>query len=133
MLKLEIVTPEKRVLEAEVDSVTIPTSSGEVGILPNHAPLISALKPGLLSYSTKGSGEKLAVSGGFVEVNKNKVAVLADTAETADEIDLEAAKAERELAEKAFAAVASGSVEETEASRDQIEAANVRIQLAGSK
>ena len=120
MLKLEIVTPEKRVLEAEVDSVTIPTASGEVGILPNHAPLISALKPGVLS-------------GGFVEVNSNKVSVLADTAETADEIDLELAKADREIAEKAFAAVASGSVEETEDSRDQIEAANVRIQLAGGK
>lgn len=133
MLKLEIVTPEKRVLDADVDSVTLTTASGEVGILPNHAPLISALRPGVLSYSNKGSVEKLAVSGGFVEVNNDKVAVLADTAETADEVDVEAARADRELAEKAFAAIASGPVEETEASRERIDAANVRIQLAGGR
>ena len=133
MLKLEIVTPEKRVLDADVESVTLMTASGEVGIMANHAPLISALKPGILSYSSKGSTERLAVSGGFVEVNSDKVAVLADAAETAADIDIDAAKADRELAEKAFAAVASGPVEETEASRDQIDAANVRIQLAGGK
>ena len=67
MLKLEIVTPEKRVLDAEVDSVTLVTASGEAGILPNHAPLVSALKPGVLSYGVKGVVEKLAVSGGFVD------------------------------------------------------------------
>ncbi len=133
MLRLEIVTPEKRVLDADVDSVTLPTATGEAGILPNHAPLISALKPGLLTYSAKGSSEKLAVSGGFVEVNSNNVTVLADTAETADEIDLEAARSDREVAEKALAAAASGTVEETEASRDLVEAANIRIQLAGGK
>jgi F-type H+-transporting ATPase subunit epsilon len=133
MLRLEIVTPEKRVLDADVESVTVPTATGEAGILPNHAPLISALKPGVLTYTNKGTTEKLAVSGGFVEVNANKVAVLADTAETAGEIDIDAARAAREAGEKAFAAVASGPVEESQAARDQIEAANVRIQLAGSK
>lgn len=132
MLKLEIVTPEKRVLDAEVDSVSVPTASGEAGILPNHAPLISALKPGVLSYTTKGSTEKLAISGGFVEVNSNKVAVLADTAETGAEIDIEAAKAEREAAEKALSSM-NGSVEESEAFRDQLASANVRIHLAGGK
>lgn len=132
MLKLEIVTPEKRVLDAEVDSVNVPTASGEAGILPNHAPLISALKPGVLSYTTKGSTEKLAISGGFVEVNSDKVAVLADTAESGADIDVDAAKAEREAAEKALAA-AGGSVEESEVYRDQLATANVRIQLAGGK
>lgn len=132
MLKLEIVTPEKRVLDAEVDSVNVPTASGEAGILPNHAPLISALKPGVLSYTTKGSTEKLAISGGFVEVNSDKVAVLADTAESGADIDVDAARAEREAAEKALAA-AGGSIEESEVYRDQLATANVRIQLAGSK
>lgn len=133
MLKLEIVTPEKRVLDTDVDSVTLPTASGEIGILPNHAPLISALKPGLLSFTSKGATEKLALSGGFVEVNTNRVSVLADTAETADEIDVDAAKSDREIAEKAFAAISSGPVEETEAAREQIDAANVRIQFAGGR
>jgi F-type H+-transporting ATPase subunit epsilon len=54
MIKLEIVTPERRILDADVDSVTVPTASGEAGIMPQHAPLISVLKPGILSYSVKG-------------------------------------------------------------------------------
>ena len=133
MIRLEIVTPEKRVLDAEVDSVTVTTATGEAGILPNHAPLISALKPGILTYTSKGSSEKLAVSGGFVEVNGNTVSVLADTASTAGEIDVVEAKADKEAAEKAFAAVASGAIEDTESARDQIDAAAVRIQLATGK
>lgn len=133
MLRLEIVTPEKRVLDTEVDSVTVMTATGEAGILPNHAPLISSLKPGILTYTSKGASDKLAVSGGFVEVSGNIVSVLADSAATADEIDVAEAKADKEVAEKAFSAVASGAIEDTEAARDQIEAANIRIQLASGK
>ena len=131
MLKLEIVTPEKKVFDDSVDSVTVPTASGEAGILPNHAPLVSALKPGILSYSTKGSVDKLAVSGGFVEVSSNRVSVLTDSAQTADEIDAAAARTDREAAEKALAANATAALEETEADRERLEAANVRLQLAG--
>ena len=58
MLKLEIVTPEKKVLDETVDSVTVPTLTGQAGILPSHAPLISALKPGVLTYSNKGTNGK---------------------------------------------------------------------------
>ena len=114
MLRLEIVTPEKRVFDAEVDSVTVMTATGEAGILPNHAPLISALKPGILTYSSKGASDKLAISGGFVEVNGNNVSVLADTAFAAEDIDVAEAKADKEAAEKAFAAVAAGAIEDTE-------------------
>ena len=133
MLKLEIVTPEKRVLDANVDSVTVPTATGEAGIFPNHVPLISALKPGILTYTANGRTDKLAVSGGFVEVNANTVSVLADTASKAEEIDLVEAKVERDAAEKAFAAVATSSIEETEQAREQLEIANVKIQLASGK
>ena len=129
MLRLEIVTPEKRVLDASVDSVTVPTVSGEAGILPNHAPLISALKPGILSYSNKGTTERLAIAGGFVEVSSNKVAVLTDTAETADEIDMDAARVEREAAEKVLAAQASTPLDDTESQRERLDAANARLQL----
>lgn len=133
MLKLEIVTPEKRVLDAEVDSVTVPTASGEAGILPHHAPLISALRPGILAYTNKGATDKLAVSGGFVEVNSDTVSVLVDTAETAAEIDLEAAKTDRETAEKAISA--AGLVESDIAAdtRDALDHAAARIQLAAGK
>lgn len=133
MLKLEIVTPEKKVLDESVDSVTVPTASGEAGILPNHAPLISALKPGILSYSNKGVTERLAVAGGFVEVSSNKVSVLTDTAETAGEIDADAARADREAAEKSLAAHATAALEETEADRERLDAANARLQLAAGK
>ena len=131
MLKLEIVTPEKKVFDDSVDSVTVPTASGEAGILPNHAPLVSALKPGILSYSNKGTVDKLAVSGGFVEISSNKVSVLTDSAQSADEIDAAAARADREAAEKALAANATAALEETQADRDRVEAANVKLQLAG--
>jgi F-type H+-transporting ATPase subunit epsilon len=133
MLKLEIVTPERKVLDESVDSVTVPTASGEAGILPNHAPLISALKPGILSYSNKGATERLAVSGGFVEVSSNKVSVLTDAAETASEIDADAARVEREAAEKSLAAHSMAALEDTEADRERLEAANARIQLASSR
>jgi F-type H+-transporting ATPase subunit epsilon len=133
MLKLEIVTPERKVLDESVDSVTVPTASGEAGILPNHAPLISALKPGILSYSNKGTTERLAVSGGFVEVSSNKVSVLTDAAETATEIDADAARVEREAAEKSLAARSMAALEDTEADRERLEAANARIQLASGR
>ena len=133
MLKLEIVTPEKKVFDETVESVTVPTATGEAGILPNHAPLISALKPGILSYTNKGAVEKLAVAGGFVEVSGNQVSVMTDTAESAGDINLEQAKAEREAAEKALAGLSTASIEETEAERERLESANSRLQLAAGK
>jgi|SRR5436190_4598206 len=133
MIKLEIVTPEKRVLDAEVDSVTIPTASGEAAILQNHAPLVSALKPGVLSYSAKGATDKLAISGGFVEVNSNNVSVLVDTALSADEIDTTTAKADLDSAEKAIAAAGLVSAEDASASRDAVEDASARLRLVAGK
>lgn len=133
MLKLEIVTPERRVFDADVDSVTVPTASGEAGILPNHAPLVSALKPGIVSYVVKGAAEKIAIAGGFVEVSSNRVAVLADSAASADEIDVDAVKAERDAAEKALAAASSSSVDETESLRERLESAQVKLQVAAGK
>lgn len=133
MLKLEIVTPERRILDAEVDSVTLPTATGEAGILPNHAPLVSALKPGVVSYIAKGNSDKFAITGGFVEVSSNRVSVLADNAEGADEIDVAAVKADREAAEKALAAASQSSIEETESLRERLESAQVKLQVASGK
>jgi F-type H+-transporting ATPase subunit epsilon len=133
MLKLEIVTPERKVVETEAESVTVPTASGEVGILPNHAPLISALKPGILSFTERGATTRLAIAGGFVEVSNDKVSVLANTAEAASEINTALAQADRESAEKAIAAAASQPIEETEGLHEQLESANARLQLAAGK
>lgn len=132
MLNLEIVTPEKKVLSDAVDAVTVPTTNGEIGILSNHAPLISTLKSGVLSYSKGGASERMVVSGGFVEVSGNNVSVLADTAETADEINVEAARGERETAEKNLGAW-KGSQEEFEIEREKLERAQARLQLASGK
>jgi F-type H+-transporting ATPase subunit epsilon len=129
----EIVTPEKRVLDAEVDSVTVPTASGEVGILPYHAPLISALRPGVLAYSIKGAVDKLAVSGGFVEVNTDRVSVLVDTAEAAGEIDVDAARLARESAEKSLASTGLSSEDDSAAAREALDHAAARLQLAAGR
>ncbi len=133
MLKLEIVTPEKLVLDAEADSVTLPTASGEAGILPSHAPLVSALKPGILTYSVKGVNDKLAISSGFVEVNTDKVSVLVDTAETASDIDVEAAKADRDETEQAIAAAGLVGSDIADTTREALDHATARIQLAAGK
>jgi F-type H+-transporting ATPase subunit epsilon len=132
MLNLEIVTPEKKVLSESVDSVTVPTASGEIGILTNHAPLISSLKSGILSYTKGGSTEKMVISGGFVEVSANNVSVLADIAEESEEIDTEAARLEREAAEK-IVRDWKGTEEELEAELERLERAQARLQLASGR
>lgn len=133
MLNLEIVTPEKMVLSEKVDSVTIPTGRGEIGILENHAPLISTLKPGILSYSVGIKKEEMVIAGGFVEVSSNKVSVLADIAEDAGEIDVEAARLEREKSEKILGDWKEGTEEEFEIELERLEQANARLQLTSGR
>ena len=132
MLNLEIVTPEKSVFSDTVDSVSVPTVSGEIGILTNHAPLISGLKSGVLSYSKNGATERMVVAGGFVEVSDNKVSILADTAESVGDIDVEAARVERETVERNLGAW-KGTEEEFEIEREKLERAQARLQLASGK
>ena len=87
-MKLEIVTAERLVYSEDVSGVVAPGIEGELGILPHHAPLLTILKPGELRIMTPGQEDTyMAVSGGFLEVMANKVVVLADTAERAEEID----------------------------------------------
>ncbi len=87
-INFEIVTPEKTVLKEEIVEVTIPTESGEITVLPKHAPLVSVLKSGVLSFKKgDGSSSVAFVSGGFVEVLNDKVVVLADVADRAEDLD----------------------------------------------
>jgi F-type H+-transporting ATPase subunit epsilon len=132
MIKLEVVTPERKVVSGSVDQVTIPTLKGEVGILPNHAPMISALKPGILSYTQSGTASKLVIAGGFVEVGVNTVSVLAEIAENAEEVDTTAAKSAKDEAEKVLTGW-KGTEEELEAELEKLERATARIQLAAGK
>ena len=104
-MKFEITTPERTVYEAEVDSVTVPTSTGEITVLPHHIPLVSQLVPGELTVRQGGEVTHLAVSGGFVEVRQgNEVVILADSAERAEEIDAARAEAARGRAKAAMEA-----------------------------
>lgn len=98
--KLEVVSPEGSVLNEQVEFAILPAIDGEVGILANHSPLISALKIGIIRYTKDGKVNKIATSGGFVEVADNRVVVLADTAERGDMIDLERAVEAKERATK---------------------------------
>jgi F-type H+-transporting ATPase subunit epsilon len=132
MIKLEIVTPEKLALSETVEMVTIPTASGEVGILPNHAPLISALQAGILSYTKGAATNRLVVSGGFVEVGVNSVSVLAEVAESAEEINTDLARLEKSEAEKVLGTW-SGSEEDFEIEKDKLGRAEARLQLAAGK
>ena len=130
-LKLEIVTPQRRVLDENVDGVMVPTQNGEIGVLPEHAPLISQLKSGILTYTQGATTNKMVVSGGFVEVGQNRVSVLADVAEFANEIDTSAARLERDEVERNLGAW-SGNAEDFEAERDRLERAEARLQLAAA-
>jgi F-type H+-transporting ATPase subunit epsilon len=101
LIKFEIVTPERVVLKKEVLQVTVPTRNGEITVLPNHIPLVASLQPGVIEVKLKtGETEIMSVSGGFIEVLKDKVVILADTAERAHEIDEKRADEARERAEK---------------------------------
>ena len=100
-IKLKVVTPERVVIELDVYQATLPILHGEITILPNHVPYIGALSAGEILIRTEANGAEtsLATSGGFVEFHENKLSILADTAERADEIDLARAEEARTRAE----------------------------------
>lgn len=100
-IKFEIVTSEKTVLKQEILQVTVPTKLGEITILPDHIPLVSILVPGVLEILTLEKDiEIISVSGGFVEVLRDKIVILADTAERAQELNEELINIARKKAEE---------------------------------
>ena len=99
-MKLEITTPERLLVSTDADSVQVPGKAGYLGILPGHAPLVSELRPGTIEYSAGNRAERLAVSWGYVEVLPDRVSVLAESAEKAEEIDLSRAESSRKRAEE---------------------------------
>ena len=104
-LQLEIVTPEKKIFSDLVDNVYLPGADGEMGILPQHAGLVTALKPGELRYLHNGKVETLAVGSGFAEVTQAKVIVLTDSALGEADIDEAHVEAAIKRAEEKLAAV----------------------------
>src|ERR1700683_674552 len=98
--KLEIVTPEKKVVDTTAEEVQIPGKNGYLGILPGHAPLITELAVGEITYRENYTEQHLAVAWGFAEVLPDKVTILAETAERPSEIDVDRARKSKERAEQ---------------------------------
>lgn len=97
---LEIITPEKSVLQEEIDELQVPTSTGQIGILPHHVNLVTALTPGELIIK-KGEKEKVfAIIGGFLQIHNNRISILADYAAHADDIDIQEALSAQKRAEE---------------------------------
>jgi F-type H+-transporting ATPase subunit epsilon len=99
-LDLEVDTPERQLVREQVSEVQLPGKDGYIGILPGHAPLVGQIGTGFLSYSVTGKQRYLAVDGGFLEILDDRVRVLADSAETAEQIDVERARAELRAAQE---------------------------------
>jgi F-type H+-transporting ATPase subunit epsilon len=111
-MQLKLITPERQVLDTEVEEVYAPGVAGEFGVLPGHITFMTALSVGVLRYKSQGREHFVSVSGGFVEVLNDTVTVLADTAEQAEEIDAERAKRAEERARAALGQIEPATPEQ---------------------
>ncbi len=129
-LTLELVTPEKVAWQAKADFVVLPAFEGELGILPNHSPVLVQLTEGEVRVTENGEVRRFAVSGGFAEVRDNKLSLFAETAEQAENIDAERARqalerAKGEIARKTLDPVTLAAAEAS------LKRAQVRLMVAG--
>ena len=134
-LKLKIVTPERLILEEVVEQVTLPTTEGEITVLPDHVPLITGLASGDVVAKTDGENVPMAVAGGFVEVKKNEegvteVAVLADFAEHVSEISDEKIKEARTRAEELKKKMENKDLVDFEHFTAELERSLTRVKIA---
>lgn len=128
-LKLDIVTPDRLVVSETVDEIQIPGQEGYLGILPGHAPLITELTIGEISYRSKDHAAYLAVAWGYAEVLPDKVTILAETAERAEEIDVQRAVDSKSRAEKRLARVSDSDVDFKRA-QVSLQRALIRLRVA---
>ncbi len=129
-IHLEVITPERRVYEDDVDMVIAPGSEGYLGILPRHAPLLTALGPGEFRVKKAGIEEVLAVFGGFMDVRADRVVVLTEAAEPAEEIDAQRAQQARERAQEQLAQAGILSAADEARARAALQRALVRIRVS---
>jgi len=128
-IQLQIVTPEREVAEEEVGEVSIPGKEGYLGVLPGHAPLLTELQSGTLEYQQNGNKHYVAIHGGFAEVLPDRVIVLAETAERAEDIDIEQAERDRRQAEE-FLKTHSESDTDAGKAREDLRRAVCRLEAA---
>ncbi len=124
-LKLEIVTPEEKVYSEDVDTVVLPTTTGEIGILPGHIPLITEVKEGELGVIRMGQLDLLAVDQGFAEIFGDTVSVITEAAIDIEDIDLDSAEAAQRRAEEALR-----KAKEENLHPDEVEALEAKIRFA---
>jgi F-type H+-transporting ATPase subunit epsilon len=130
-IHLEVVTPERKVFEADVDRVEVPGLDGELGILPGHTELVSLLKPaGLLTYHIGNETGEMAISDGFVEVSADRVTVLANRATRPEDIDLSRALRTKEQAEQQMQRALADPEADMERAAVEFERATVEVQIA---
>lgn len=123
-LTVEIVTPERRILSVQADEAIVPGGRGLFGVRPGHTPFLSLMEPGALTIKDGTTTQRYFVAGGFVEVGNDKVLVLADQAEPASEIDVEAARRRIETAQEALRGMSAEDV------RFHVESATVKRETA---
>jgi len=130
-IHLTVVTPDRKLIDEDVDEIVLPGSEGYLGVLPGHAPLLTALKVGEVTYKVGGRTLVCFVAWGFAEVLPHRVSVLADVGERAEDVNLDRARAARERAEKRL----KGGAAETDFERAKIslEKALIRMQVAARK
>ena len=129
----EIVSQDRRVFSGEVDMVVAPGADGVMGILPHHSPLFSTLKVGELKVRRGADEEIFAVSGGVIEVRPDRIIVLADAAERADEIDVARAEEARRKAEAQLAAAPAQNTEAYLAALAALRRSSLRLNVAGRR
>lgn len=129
-IRCEIVSQDRMVFEGDADVVVVPGVAGEMGILPNHAPLLSTLKFGILKVRIKDREEVFAVSGGVVEVQPDIITILADAAENVDEIDIARAEAARRRAEEYIKQGPPPDTDEYLAMEAALRRSNLRLEAA---
>jgi F-type H+-transporting ATPase subunit epsilon len=126
---LQVVTPERHVLSEDIDSVEMPGKDGYLGILPRHAPLLTEMGIGILTYRKGSESRSLTIMGGYAEVLSNRVIVLAEAAERVEEIDVTRAQAALDRA-KTNMPGANATEADWDAANAAIERASVRLEAA---
>ena len=127
--QLEIVTPEKKVVETKAEEIQIPGKNGYLGVLPGHAPLITELAVGEISFRENSTEQRLAVAWGFAEVLPDKVTILAETAERPAEIDVDRARKAKERAEQRL--TSGDTAVDVDRALDALHRAESRLDVAG--
>jgi len=129
--QLEIVTPEKKVVETAAEEIQIPGKNGYLGILPGHAPLITELSVGEITYRENSTNQRLAVAWGFAEILPDKVTILAETAERPTEVDVARAQKAKERAEQRL--TCGDTSIDVERALNALQRAQCRLDVAGEK